>query len=421
LADRGLGLNPDPAVRGRLLLMRAEALLDSGQARAAQDAFTLALAAVEDEKERGNALIGLAGARRIIDELPGALEALDRAQAIATALDDPEMLSRIHTLRGNIFFPMGRARECVAEQNIALAHAERSGSSEAIARVLGGLGDAEYARGRMRHAVEVFARCVAEARKAGMGRSEVANAPMVAICKMFDLDIAGMFTAANEAIALARRVGQLRPEMIAQHAVMQAGIESGRFELVGPAVERAQFIVHEIGALRFEPENLIFLADMQERAGDLAAARKTGDLAVEKLRATGSPAFIGPLVLAISARLAPDRETALARLADAETFLASTALAHNHFYIRREGIDLGWTLRDAGLMRAHAKALADFIGDDPSAWPIFVLQRAEILMQAIEGPRDQAWRQKLGALRKQAAEGQLVVFDRALAEAEALN
>src|SRR5690606_20563008 len=77
LADRGLGLNPEAAIRARLLLLRAEALLDAGQARAAQDAFVLALAAVEDETERCNALVGLAGARRIIEDLPGALEALE--------------------------------------------------------------------------------------------------------------------------------------------------------------------------------------------------------------------------------------------------------------------------------------------------------------------------------------------------------
>ncbi len=420
LADRGLGLNPDATVRARLLLLRAEALLDSGQARAAQDAFVLALAAVEDEMQRCNALIGLAGARRIIEDLPGALEALERAQAIATTADNAEALSRIHNLRGNIFFPMGRARECVAEQNQALAQAERSGSTEAVARALGGLGDAEYARGRMRRAVEVFVRCVDVAREAGLGRIEVANAPMVAICRMFDLDIDGMLKSANDAIALAQRVGQLRPEMIAQHAIMQAAIESERFDLVPPAVERAQFIVHEIGALRFEPENLIFLADMQERAGDVAGARDTGKQAMATLRATGSPSYIGPVVLAIAARLAEDRDGALVCIAEAETFLAGTALAHNHFYIRREGIDLGWKWRDVAMIRRHASALADFIGDDYTAWPVFVMERAEILMQAIDGARDEPWRRRLAALRRLATERQLFVFDRALAEAEAM-
>ena len=272
----------------------------------------------------------------------------------------------------------------------------------------------------MSHAVDAFVRCVEAAREAGLGRTEVANAPMVAICRLFDLDIEGMLESAEQAIALARRVGQLRPEMIAQHAIMQAGVESGRFELVPPAVERGQFIGHEIGAVRFGPENLIFLADMQERAGDLAAARETGRRALETLRATGSPAFIGPAVLAISARLAPDRQSALACIVEAEKFLAGTGLAHNHFYIRREGIDLGWVWRDVGMIRTHAAALAEFVGDDRSAWPAFVLERAEILMQAIDGRRDEAWKARLAALRKTAAARQLVVFDRALAQAVAL-
>ncbi len=420
LADRGLALNPDAALRASLLLLRAEALLEAGQARAAQDAFVLALAAVEEEEQRCNALIGLAGARRIIEDLPGALEALERAQAIAEARADSEARSRIHNLRGNVFFPMGRGRECLAEQRLALQWAERSGSTEAIARALGGLGDSEYAQGHLGHAGRAFRRCVAVAREAGLGRIEVANAPMVAICGLYDLDIEAMLGAANEAIALAHRVGLIRPEMIALHALIQASIESGRFEAVPAAVERAQAIVHELGALRFEPENLIFLADMQERAGDLPAARASGARAVTSLRASGTPAFVGALTLAIAARLCDGEAAQRAGLAEAESLLAGNALAHNHFYVRREGIDLGWAWRDAGTIRHHAAALAEHVGDDHGPWAVFVLQRAEALTQAIEGQRDDPWRQRLAALRRVARERQLKVFDRALAEAEAL-
>ncbi|MGE0155133.1 MAG: BREX system ATP-binding domain-containing protein [Reyranellaceae bacterium] len=420
LADRGLALNPDAALRAALLLLRAEALLESGQARAAQDAFVLALATIEEEDQRCNALIGLAGARRIIEDLPGALEALDRAQAIAEAGGNAEARSRIHNLRGNVFFPMGRGRECLAEQHLALQWAERCGSTEAIARALGGLGDSEYAQGRLGHAGRAFRRCVAVAREAGLGRIEVANAPMMAICGLYDLDIEAMLGAANEAIALARRVGLIRPEMIALHALIQASIESGRFAAVPAAVERAQAIVHELGALRFEPENLIFLADMQERAGELAAARESCGRALTSLRASGTPAFVGPLTLAIAARLGEGEAGQRAALAEAESLLAGNALAHNHFYVRREGIDLGWTWRDAAAIRHHAAALAEHVGDDHGPWTVFVLQRAEALTQALEGQRDDPWRQRLAALRRMADERQLLVFDRALAEAEAL-
>ena len=421
LADRALALNPDPRLRAVLLLQRAEALLDSGQARAAQDGFVLALASIEDDRQRCSALIGLAGARRIIEDLQGALEALDRAQAIASATDDVEALSRMHHLRGNIFFPLGRARECVAEQTAALAQAERCGSTEAIARALGGLGDAEYAQGRLGRAGEAFRRCVEVARDAGLGRIEVANAPMVAICRLSDLDMGEMLDSAREAIALARRVGQTRAEMIAQHALIQAAIESGRFEIVPEAVERAQQIVHELGALRFEPENLIFLADMQERAGDPAAARQSCDRAIASLRASGAPTYIGPAVLGSAARIREMRADRLACLEEAETYLAGSALPHNHFYVRREGIDLGWTLREVELLRRHAAALAAYVEDGADAWPVFVLQRAQLLAQAIDGRRDGAWRERVAALRRYAAERQLRMFDRALAEAEALD
>ncbi len=322
-------------------------------------------------------------------------------------------------MRGNVFFPLGRSKDCVAEQRLALDWAERSGSTEAIARALGGLGDAEYAEGHLGRAGAAFRRCVAAAREAGLGRSEVANAPMVAICMLDDLDIEAMLAAANEAIALARRVGQIRPEMIAQHALIQAAIESGRFELVPPAFERAQAIVRELNAVRFEPENLIFLADMQHRAGEPDAAQASARLAIDSLRASGSPTYFGPVVLAIAARIATDRDAAQARMAEAETYLPASRLAHNHLYLRREGIDLGWSWRDAALIARHADALEEFLAGELGGWPRFVLNRARLLAQAVSGPRDAAWRQRLADLRSVAAQKRLLMLDRALAEAEA--
>jgi len=76
--------------------------------------------------------------------------------------------------------------------------------------------------------------------------------------------------------------------------------------------------------------------------------------------------------------------------------------------------------RDAPAIRRHAAALADYASEDVGPWSEFVLRRAEVLAQAIDGKRDDEWRQRSAALRRLAGERQLRMFDRALAEAEAL-
>jgi hypothetical protein len=73
-------------------------------------------------------------------------------------------LASIHHLRGNLCFPLGRLQECLGEHELALELAHGTEDSELAARALGGLGDAEYARGRMVSAHNRFSRCVELAR-----------------------------------------------------------------------------------------------------------------------------------------------------------------------------------------------------------------------------------------------------------------
>lgn len=243
LTDRGLALQPDTSARGTLLLVRGAAQLDMGQARAAQDTFTLALAVHESGAERCTALLGLAGARRIFDDLDGALSALDQAEAIATQADDWATLSAIQHQRGNIAFPLGQTDICLAAQTQALALADKARSPLARAMALGGLGDAEYARGRWLVAHDCFTRCVAASRESGQGRTEIANAPMAAFCRFGSLDVRAMQQEAIDAMQRARAVGLPRAEMIAIHAVILALQEMGRFDEVEPLALRAQQLV----------------------------------------------------------------------------------------------------------------------------------------------------------------------------------
>ena len=83
---------------------------------------------------------------------------------------------------------------------------------------LGGLGDAEYVRGRMISAHDRFRRCVELCARHGFGRIEVANRPMMAFTRWLTGDTRGALADADAAIEAAARVGHRRAEMIGHHA-----------------------------------------------------------------------------------------------------------------------------------------------------------------------------------------------------------
>ena len=83
--------------------------------------------------------------------------------------------SRIHFLRGNLCFPRGDLDGCLRELGIGLQLAKRAGATELEAMTLGGLGDADYMRGRMISAHGWYSECVELSERHGFGRIEVAN------------------------------------------------------------------------------------------------------------------------------------------------------------------------------------------------------------------------------------------------------
>ena len=184
----------------------------------ARAAYEEALAAAEGEAERCRALIGLAAVKRVTDDLDGALADLAEAEAEAAAGAQglPAELSRIHVLRGNLCFPRGDIPGCLREHGRGLEFARRAGSAELEAAALGGLGDAEYARGRMISAHARLSECVEVSRRHGLGRIEVANAAQVAHTLLYFRPQQEALEAALAAAAAAARVGHRRAEINAR-------------------------------------------------------------------------------------------------------------------------------------------------------------------------------------------------------------
>jgi hypothetical protein len=107
--------------------------------------------------------------------------------------------ARIHFLRGNLCFPRGDLEGCLREHGIALELARHAGTAELEAMALGGLGDAEYVRGRMISALDRLRQCVELCERHGFGRIEVANRAMMAFTQWFAGDTRGALAVAEKA------------------------------------------------------------------------------------------------------------------------------------------------------------------------------------------------------------------------------
>ncbi|MGH6902594.1 MAG: adenylate/guanylate cyclase domain-containing protein, partial [Geminicoccaceae bacterium] len=149
LTERGLALAAEPAERFALTCLQGDILHDLGAMPDSRAAYERALEAAADDRQRASAWIGLAAVKRVTEDLDGAFADLDRAQIAAEAQELAVERARIHFLRGNLHFPRGNIDGCLVEHGRSLELAREIGSPELEAQALGGLGDAEYARGRM--------------------------------------------------------------------------------------------------------------------------------------------------------------------------------------------------------------------------------------------------------------------------------
>ena len=211
----------------------------------------------------------LATAMRVVERLDEAFVALDRAEAVARELDLPEELSKIYHMRGNLSFPLGKIEQCGKAHALALDYARKAQSAEAEARALGGMADAAYARGHMKTANDYFRQCVTLCREHGYGRIEAANLSMVGYTSQYTFDLPQAFECGNAAVEVARKVDHLRAELLGEGILYNSYFESGDLKSAREHVNRARELTKQIGARRFEGENLLYLGKICRAEGDL--------------------------------------------------------------------------------------------------------------------------------------------------------
>jgi class 3 adenylate cyclase/tetratricopeptide (TPR) repeat protein len=401
-ADRGVALATETGTRFELTCLRAEALRNMGATSDSIAAFEAALASAADDAQRCRAWIGMAAGMRISDRQQEAFKVLVEAEAAASALGLDVALGQIHHLRGNLYFPLGRIEDCLAEHQRSLVFARKAGSAEGEALALGGLGDAYYLRGHMRSACERFRACVDLCRAHGYGRIEVANRHMVGWTRIYLMEFAQAIEDGLEAATMAASVSQHRAEQLGYMLAGRIEFELGRFDDAGAHLERALAIARRIGAGGFEAQSLCLLGELCVARERLDEGREHVKGALDVVRKVGMT-FIGPAVLATHAALSEDPAERAAALGEAEQILDSGCVAHNHFWFAQSAIDQKLVTGEWDEVERYARRLETYIRDEPLPWPEFIIARGRALASWGRGQRNAALVLELTRLREVAA------------------
>jgi class 3 adenylate cyclase/tetratricopeptide (TPR) repeat protein len=400
LVERGRVLAVERADRFALGCFQGDILHDLGDMAAADRAYAAALAAAENGAERSRAWIGLAAVKRVTDDLDGAFADLERAEADAVAQGLTTERARVHYLRGNLFFPRGDIEGCLREHGKCLELARAAGSAELEAAALGGLGDAEYVRGRMISAHERLHRCVELSRQHGFGRIEVANLAQIAHARLYFRPQQDALEHALAAAAAAVKVGHGRAELNARMAALFALSALAELEACREQVARAQTLVHRLEARRFEQPCRLYLARIALAEGRRSEAVELLEQALDIGRRTGI-GFHGPHILGALAHALERPEERRRRLAEGEALIRAGCVGHNQLRFYPDAIEVALDLGDHDEVERYAAALEDYTRPEPLPWSKFFIAWGRALAAFGHGLRDSALTDEIRRLREE--------------------
>ena len=401
LVERGIEIVREDSDRFALACLHGELLHDAGSVDESMTAYRHAIEIAGDDVARCRAWIGLAAGMRIIDQYDDALSLLDDAETVASGNGLSLELSRIHHLRGNLYFPLGRIDDCLREHELSLDFADQDESPEAKARALGGLGDAYYALGRMITAHDYYSRCIAFAREHGFGRIEVANLNMLAVTRRYQNEHKESLEDNFAAIQAANRVGHQRAELVARNSVLETLIDLGEIGALSERIDRSMELVRSLGAQRFEPEILYSKAVILLTEDRHAEAEKLLEKCLEICCKTGIK-YTGPFYLGKIAELTTDRDRRVSALEEGERLLRDGAVSHNYFGFYGCAMEACLNTCNWEEMERYAAALEDYTRSEPLPWSDFFIARARVLAAHGRGKRDNTTIQQLKRLRDEA-------------------
>ncbi|MFQ6024415.1 MAG: tetratricopeptide repeat protein [Acidiferrobacterales bacterium] len=398
----GLALATEQSDQHSLSCLKGELLRDLADIQSSITAYQEALEKAVDDVQRSDAWMGIAAGMRVTGDQEEGLVLLDRAEAVATSHDDNSTLTKLHHLRGNLYFPLGRTGDCYEQHRLALHFAKQSESVEDEARAFGGLGDAEYARGRMRTAHGHYSRCIDLSRKHGFGRIEVAHLGQRGFTRLYSGDWRGAKAEGLAAVEAAAKVGDRRVEMNAMGCVLHTVVDLGEYDLLEADAEQQLALARTLGARAWEPLALAWKAIGLGAKGRQSEARELLMQAASITREVGRAFNAGRVFGALAWVMASDAAVREAALDEGETALREGSVSHNYFWFYRFAMDALLSVNDWARVERYAAALEDYTRDEPLGWTDFYIARGRALAAFGRGKRDETTMKELQRLDDEA-------------------
>jgi tetratricopeptide (TPR) repeat protein len=400
LAERGRALAASADDLVRLGLLRAGILRELGRTHEAMQAFREVALATTDDAAQCKAWIGVASCVRLLGGNDEGIAALMAAEPLAQRHQAHRELSDIHYYFGSLLFTAGDIDGCLRHHGQAHDFALKARDAECEARALSGLGDAHYARGHMRLAIDHFHRCKALCRDRGFGRIEAGSTHMIGAIRRYLFEWREAVEDLREAAATAAKLGNIRTQMAALNILGEVLVDAGRSGEARQALAEALRLAETFDNPRFRAYVLCELG----RAHIYDAASKDDaqavlDEALALSRQTGMR-FVGPRVLAALALVSDQRRSVA--LAEGESIIRSGCLAHNALWFYRDATEAHLMARDFDRARSCASALAEITSSDPLPWSDFFIDRGRALADHASGKRDRALFENLLRLRQEA-------------------
>jgi hypothetical protein len=247
--------------------------------------------------------------------------------------------------------------------------------------------------------------------EAGLGRIEASNRPMAAFAPFCELRLRDALREALIAIERAHLMTQPRAELIGRHGSAFMLAELGRDDDLLTQVAEARHLTRE--GWRFESENLYLMAGAYLRAARREDARTDLLTALDIARRSGRAHF-GANILAILARTETDPSARRKMIDETADLLSTVAVSHNHWFGRRELIELGWELRDADMIEQQASALEAYTRRETSPWIDAIVHRGRTLARVLRGDRSSELADEISRIRVVANESGSVLLEAGL-------
>ena len=420
LLHRGAELAaPAPvATRHALAALEGDVYLDIGDAPRAIRAFERALPLAESDAQRCAAWTGIAAGHRVTSTLEPAFVALDHAEELAVAGGLDRERSRIHYLRGNLYFAKGDGQACRDQHERALEFAQRTGDAESEAQAFSGLGDAHYAQGRMRSSHAAFSRCVEICEAHGLVRFAIMNEAMLSILDTWWGNIDVALERLRRSRAAAQELRHRLAEAVNEEVTGWMLVSHGMFDEAEGHLRHGLAIAREIGARRYETVCLTNLARVVWQKGKREEAHDHLREAWAMSAQTGH-GFAGAIVQGAMAVIADSDSQRKEALAAGEAMLNWDSLGHCHMWFTLDAIQCSLQSGAWDEAERFAAALEEHTRAEPLAWTDFQVAVGRALASAGRGNAD---RDTLDSCRKRAIELKDATFvpalDAALARLE---